>query len=78
MLFSKLCFDSAKADVITGEQIRLRNALEATESGLFDFFLCPFDFFSLPAIQRLNDLPVTTPSALPSWALAGYCPDQVL
>lgn len=43
-LFSKLCFDSAKADVITGEQIRLRNALEATESGLFDFFLCPFDF----------------------------------
>lgn len=25
---------------------------------------------NLPAVQRLNALPVTTPSALPSWALA--------
>lgn len=33
---------------------------------------------NLPAVQRLNALPVTTPSALPSWALASYCPDQVL
>lgn len=28
-------------------------------------------------IQRVNALLVATPSALPSWALAGYCPAQV-
>lgn len=59
------------------KQGRQQSVFQPIAARLFDSIQWPFNL--KPACySRLNALPVTTPSALPSRVLSGYCPDQVL
>lgn len=59
------------------KQGRQQSVFQPIAARLFDSIQWPFNL--KPACySRLNAQPVTTPSALPSRVLSGYCPDQVL